>query len=136
VVAVVLAGALWAFASAGAAAERVSVEWSSGSPACTGTDVRHPRGEPVIEAVAGMRCTVVVVVRNGSDRDVHLGQVRVPVVGPDTGAVVRAASVAGLRPRGDDLGVDAIVDLDRRLAPGARTRLPVVLVFHPRGCPH
>jgi hypothetical protein len=81
-----------------------------------------------------MRCTVTVVVRNGSGRDVQLGRVRLSVAGPGTGAVVRAASVDGHRPHGDSSSVDAIVDLGRRLAPGARTSFDVVLVFHPQGC--
>jgi hypothetical protein len=132
--ALVVAGILWWIGSAHAAAEEVSVGWSSGSPRCTGTDVRHPQRRPVIEAVAGMRCTVTVVVRNGSGRDVHVGRVRLAVVGPDTGAVVRAASVDAHRPHGDPSGVDATVDLDRGLAPGARTSFDVVLVFHPQGC--
>jgi hypothetical protein len=112
-------------------AGQVMVGWTAGSPRCTGTGLRHPHREPAIEAVPGMRCTIRVVVRNGSGREVHLGRVVLPFVGPHTGTVVRAASVAGRVPTGD---IDALVDLDRRLPPDARTAFDVLVVFHPQGC--
>jgi hypothetical protein len=125
------AAVLWWGHSSSVAARQVSVGWASGSPSCTGTTVRDPQRRPAIEAVRGMRCTIRVAVRNASGREVRLGRVALPFAGPDTGFVVRAASVAGRVPGGDR---DAFLDLDRRLPAGARTAVDVVLVFHPEGC--
>ena len=104
--------------------------WALESPKCTGTQVREREGEPVFDAVAGMRCVITVRVHNGGSLPVHLKTATAPFVGPKTGAVVSAsnadASVFG--------GRDATFRLARTLGPGRSDTFDIVTVFHPTGC--
>jgi hypothetical protein len=113
-------------------ADRVTVTWA-GAPTCTGTTVNTNRPTPVIEAVQGMRCTLEVVVHNGSGRTVHLDNAYATFLGPHSAMVVRAAHTELLAGAAND-GMDARYRLDRDLAPGEDHTFAVVVEFRPAGC--
>jgi hypothetical protein len=126
-----LSGVTWTWWSR-ATADRVTMTWA-GTPACTGTEVHTDRSTPVIEAVKGMRCVVEVVVHNGSGRSVRLEHADAAYLGPDSGAVVRAAPTDLLDGATND-GLDARYRLDRDLAAGQDRAFEVVVAFRPQGC--
>ncbi|MBB6628148.1 hypothetical protein H5V45_12535 [Nocardioides sp. KIGAM211] len=124
-------GAAWWSASSSAIDE---VEVTTRTPQCTGTSLTHRATAPTIDAVAGMRCTFTVEVRNGSGRDVDLARAVVPGGAQDTGAVVRVASIAGRTPDSDPASINGFAPLDHRLASGDSFTFDIVLVFKPSGC--
>lgn len=99
-----------------------------------GTVVRDRPRNITVETAEDMRCTFSVQVENHGKHAVHLGDVRAVVMGPDTGAVIRAKSIDGLTPRGDGSGVDAVHTLDRSVLPGESVTFDIVTVFNPEGC--
>lgn len=131
--AVLLAGAWWW--TAGRTADDVHVTWTSG-PECTVTEVRERQGRPTVDAVAGMRCTIQVEVRNDSGRTVRVGRAVAKFIGPETGTVVTADREATPEVRGAGGGLDAAYPLDVDLEAGERTRFRIVVRFHPEGCNH
>jgi hypothetical protein len=87
-----------------------------------------------VETSENMQCTFTVQVENHSDRDVTLGDVRAVVMGPDTGSVIKAETIDGHTPRGDEPGIDAVHALDRSVPAGASAAFDIVAVFNPEGC--
>ena len=63
-----------------------------------------------------------------------LGDVRAVVMGPDTGSVIKAETIDGHTPRGDEPGIDAVHALDRSVPAGASAAFDIVAVFNPEGC--
>lgn len=80
-----------------------------------------------------MKCVVDVVVENGSRRSVRLDVARAAFLGPDGGAVVRAAAQYGRQGPVDD-GIDATYELHEEVAPGQQAAFAIVVEFRPGGC--
>lgn len=113
-----------------------SVEFSAvaGGVTCSPGSVVLRDGAPahVIAAAPGIRCTVVMEIRNTGDADVHVEAVTVSHGGPTSETPIRlvaSQSDATLR-----TGLDAVMDLDEMLAAG-RTRAVVLrFEFRADGC--
>ena len=84
-----------------------------------------------METSRAMRCQFQVVVGNDSGRSVKLDAITAPFLGPDTGTVIRAASIAGQSPAG---GRDAIINTTRVVQPHGVAAFTIVAVFNPAGC--
>lgn len=81
-----------------------------------------------------MRRVLTVEVANRSDREVRMGEVRAPYLGPGTGTVFRAETLAGEEPSGEPDDIYAVVDLDRSVAAGTASTFDIVVVLNPGGC--
>ncbi|WP_156887222.1 hypothetical protein [Nocardioides sp. CF8] len=78
-------------------------------------------------------CTLTIRVLNQGDRDVHLGDVTVPVSGPRAGSSFEVTHIGGIAvPAGD--AVEAVAPLDLALAPGNEHLVDLRVVFRPDGC--
>jgi hypothetical protein len=130
------------------AADRVVTRWRESPADCEGAKVRPGEGDDssytprAVVVTEGFRCTVVVEVRNLSERTVHVDHAVAPMVGNQTGMVVKVDPLEHpQRTHRDDLdperpGMDAYVEVadGLDLAPGERATFDVRLVYNPRGC--
>lgn len=94
----------------------------------------------VVQSEPDMQCSVALFARNNGDSEVRLGRLVIPIMGPRAGAAVQ---VVGVSPVGDvdgDVGgydsgdVDAVVNVDAVLVPGAMEPLVLKLAFREDGC--
>ncbi|QZY29068.1 hypothetical protein [Nocardioides coralli] len=91
-------------------------------------------GNLLVETTRDLRCTFTVTIANQGRRTVSIGEVRANIMGPDTGSVLLAESIAGATPQGDQQSVDALHTLGRDLAGGSTTSFDLVVVLNPEGC--
>lgn len=147
IVVVLLAGAAAVRRATFSAAARSKVEVAVGSPRLTcapqpdGTPGTTPGGAGVVWA--GMECRLAVRITNHGRTSVDLDDLRLPSVGPGTGAAVIAD---GLDPDphpdrapagpadGGTAPPDALFALDRTLDPGETARFDVVFHHNASGC--
>ncbi len=117
----------------------VEASASTGVPHCEGTEPRTVTDSlteferAAIPLRAGFSCTVAIRVVNHSDRVVTLGDVTVPVSGPQGGGSFQVTHLGGVVVPTDD-AVDAAVELDWSLDPGAEELVEVRVVFRGGGC--
>ncbi len=82
-----------------------------------------------------MSCTLDVQVSNHGAFSVTMRKLVMPFLGSETGMMVRAASVDGMKPRTDpNHSIDAEHLIGRSLAPGGTHTLTVTFVYHDAGC--
>ncbi|QZY29139.1 hypothetical protein [Nocardioides coralli] len=109
----------------------------TGVPRCEGADV-VPTNDDGFRAVAirmdeGFVCTLTIRVTNRSDREVTLGNVRIPVAGPAARSGYRVTHIGGDPVRGFDM-VEAETDLGWAVQAGDEEDVPLRVVFRPQGC--
>ncbi len=92
--------------------------------------MHRPFQRPVVDAVAGMHCTVVVRIVNHNSIGVHLDRASAAYLGPRTGSVVVARNPDSSRSGGQD----AVFGIDRSIRPGGSRQMRIELRFHPEGC--
>jgi hypothetical protein len=114
---------------------RVDVRVSNYACRGDGAEVRSNPRRITVKPAEDMRCIFNVRVKNRSQLDVHLGDARADEMGPDKGPELRAESIDGGTPRGDDLNVDALYSLDRSVPSGDSAAFDIVVVFNREGCP-
>lgn len=115
--------AVAAWSSAQVTVERV------GALSCTGTEVsQRPDGTPAVALRPGMRCDVVVQVRNGGWLPVRHDSLVLPFMGSRGDAAVRVAEYLA----NDD--VEAVLDVGSRIGPGAESVVGFTLVYRDDGC--
>lgn len=100
---------------------------------CPHAKVTHHDSQPAIHSRPGWRCDVRLTISNDSDHDVHVDQVRSPLLGSDGQAEVRALSSAGAEVDGDH-DIDARWDVDLTVPAHSSRRLTLVVGWRQRGC--
>lgn len=117
---------------AGRAADDVDATWSL---RCPGARVGSYEGERATFSRPGWRCEVVLRISNQGDRDVRLGEVRSPILGPGGGGEIQALGSADAEVKGEGGDeIDAVweVDLD---VPAHETRTVTLAIgWRQDGC--
>ncbi len=78
-------------------------------------------------------CTLTIRVLNQGDRDVHLGDVTVPVSGPRAGSSFEVTHIGGIAVRAGDAPA-AVAPVDLKLDPGNEHLVDLRVVFRADGC--
>lgn len=142
--AVATLAAAW-FVASGSMSAGVKVLLTAGALSCDGANVTLEEvpsryGDDVIAPVAAiaeeMRCTLDVRIENRSRSSVTVEQVFLPVLGPETGAGVRAVVLAPVAIEPEPGGVDAIFNFDHAhpIPAGSADTFGVIMEWQPVGC--
>ena len=62
-------------------------------PTCSGTGVDRASSRPVVDAVPGMRCTLIVTISNDSPLSLHLDQAIADLLGPGRATLLHVPTV-------------------------------------------